>query len=105
MPKGVQQATPVCGGASPWGLGQPKQGSGGTVLYADCSKVQKVTTRMVTCAGVQQSAVPQWHQAGAGTSHQLLETAQVGHFLHCELGLQVIAGHLLHMQCQKAPAE
>ena len=88
MPKGVQQATPVYGGASPWGLGQPKQGSGGTVLVCRLQQGPKGDHKDGhLCMGVQQSAVPQWHQAGAGTSSQLLDTVQVGGFLHCELGL------------------
>ena len=71
---------------------------------AYCSKVQHVATGVVTGMGAEQGTVPKWHQAGASTSSQLPEAAQVGGLFSSELRLHAIVGYCLLAQNSKAPA-
>ena len=63
----------------------------------DSSKVQEVAMKADIQVGVQQSMVPEWHQACASVSSQLLDVAQVGG-LCSELRLYMVASHLSQVQ-------
>ena len=73
--------------------------------YAKHGEVQEVAPGVVTGVGPQQCMVPEWHQASANASSQLLQVLQVGGLLSSELWLRVIAGCFLQAKCHKVPAE